>query len=307
MHQLAFLVRLGEERSLARAAAASDLGQPAASKLLRQIESSLGVKLFERHVRGMRPTCYGEILVRHARLAVSALGLARDEIAAVKSGLSGKVAIGTILDPATNLVPATVMRLNQRYPGLLVTIELDPSRQLVERLLAGLLDLVIGRVLDPRWADELDYEALAPDEPHAVIASADHPLAGRDDLRLESLINEPWIVPPVGNLVRDKLFALFRQEGLPLPTQMVEALSMPVVAALLQQNKMVAALPEEAVQPYCKAGILTVLTRDLPLGMGSFGLITHRARPLSAGAQLALSTLRKVGNEIYHLRSPEIR
>src|SRR3569833_3153473 len=202
LRQLAFLVRLDEERSLSRAAAAADLAQPAASKLLRQIESSLGVKLFERRSRGIEPTCYGEILLRYARLAVSALGLAREEIAALKSGLSGKDTKSTNTEPGTILVPSAVARLNQIYPDLHITIELGPSRRLVERLLAGHLDLVVGRVLDAENADELDYEPLCPDEPHAIIASANHPLAGRTGLQLGSLINEPWIFPPVGSPVR---------------------------------------------------------------------------------------------------------
>jgi len=304
LRQLAFLVRLDEERSLSRAAAAADLAQPAASKLLRQIESSLGVKLFERRSRGIEPTCYGEILLRYARLAVSALGLAREEIAALKSGLSGKVAIGTITDPGTNLVPSAVARLNQIYPDLHITIELGPSRRLVERLLAGHLDLVVGRVLDAENADELDYEPLCPDEPHAIIASANHPLAGRKGLQLGSLINEPWIFPPVGSPVRDRLIALFRQERVPLPADIVEALSIAVVTGLLQKTNMVVALPEDAVRLYCKAGVLTVLMRNLPLRVGSFGLVTHHGRPLCAAAQLTLSVLRELAEPLYRVHGP---
>jgi DNA-binding transcriptional LysR family regulator len=302
MRQLAFLVRLDEERSLTRAAAAADLGQPAASKLLRQIERALDVKLFERHARGMEPTCYGEILIRHARLALSALGLARQEIAALKSGLSGRVDIGTIMDPGTTLVPAVVARLKQRNPGLLVTIELESSRKLVARLLAGHLDVVVGRVLDSACAEELHYEPLAPDEPHAILASASHPLAGRNDLQLASLVNESWILPPVGSHVRDKLMALFKQEGLPVPTAIVEAPSVPIVAALLHQTNMVVALPEQAVRAYCTADILTVLMRNLPLKVGAFGLITHRGRPLSPSAELTVSMLRDLAKQTYRLR-----
>ena len=89
-HQLVFLVHLDEERRLARAAAAAGLTQPAASKLLRQIEETLDVKLFERHARGVAPTRYGEILVRHARSALSEIGLAREELAALKAGQIGR-------------------------------------------------------------------------------------------------------------------------------------------------------------------------------------------------------------------------
>ncbi len=297
--QLALLVHLDEERSLARAAAATGLTQPAASKLLRQIESGLDVKLFERHARGMAPTCYGEILIRHARVALCELGLAREEIAALKSGLSGKAAIGTVLNPGTNLVPAAVALMKQRYPGVVVSVEIDPSRPLVQRLLQGHLDIVVGRVLDSARADDLIYEPLAADEPHSVIASAQHPLAGRKELQLEELIEQPWVLPPIGSLVRDKFAALFLQRGLPLPNNIVESLSLPFIISLLQQTNMCTVLPEEAVQSCSKAGITTVLLRHLPLGVGAFGLITRRQPKLSPGARLMLKTLRELADPMY--------
>lgn len=298
-HQLVFLVHLDEERRLARAAAAAGLTQPAASKLLRQIEETLDVKLFERHARGVAPTRYGEILVRHARSALSEIGLAREELAALKAGLTGKTAVGTIVEPGANLVPAAIATLKERYPGTLVRVEIDASRQLVQRLLQGHLDVVVARLLDAESAEEFAYEPLASDEPHAVIASARHPLAGRAHLRLEDLIEQPWIVPPPGSLVREKLAAMFLRQGLPQPLDIVETSSLPMITALLEQGRMIVALPEVSVGSYCKAGILKVLMSDLPLGIGGFGLITRRNRELAAGARLLLSTLREIAQKLY--------
>jgi DNA-binding transcriptional LysR family regulator len=297
--QLTFLVRLDEERSLVRAAAAAGLTQPAASKLLREIESALEVKLFDRHARGMTPTCYGEILVRHARLALSELGLAREEIVALKSGLSGKAALGTVLSPGTSLVPMAVVRMKRQYPGILASVEMGPSKELVRKLLQGDLDMVVGRVLDCPRADDLVYEPLATDEPHAVIASAQHPLAGRKDLQLEHLIEQPWILPPPESLVRNKLTDMFVQHGLSRPTNIIETDSLPVITSLLRQSNMVVALPEEAVYSCCKAGVLTVLVRNLPLSMGAFGLITRRHHKLSPGAQVMLSILREEAGQLW--------
>lgn len=297
--QLTLLVRLDEERNLARAAAAAGLTQPAASKLLRQIEGDFDVKLFDRHARGMAPTCYGEILIRHARLALSEFGLARDEIVALKSGLSGKAAIGTVLNPGTNLVPTAVVRMKQRHPGVLTSIEIGSSRTLVQKLVRGELDMVVGRVLDSTSADELVYEPLAPDEPHAVIASVEHPLACRQELQLEQLIEQPWILPPAGSLVRDKLAAMLVRHGLPMPGNIVESQCLPVITALLQNSNMLAILPEEAVQSGCKAGILTVLVRNVPLDVGAFGLITRRHHKLSPGAQLMVTAIRDQAGQMY--------
>jgi DNA-binding transcriptional LysR family regulator len=193
--------------------------------------------------------------------------------------------------------------MKQRYPGVLICVELDPSRQLIESLLQGHLDLVVGRVLDPSLACDLVYEPLAPEEPHAIIASATHPLAGRKGLQLEDLIELPWILPPPGSLVRDRFIALCAQRGLFLPTNTVETLALPVITGLLQHSEMVVALPEEMVLPYCAAGILTVLVRDVPLGVGAFGLITRRNHALSPGAQLMLKTLRETAGQIYPAES----
>lgn len=298
--QLTFLVRLDEERSLVRAAATAGLTQPAASKLLREIESALDVKLFDRHARGMTPTCYGEILIRRARLALSELGLAREEILALKSGLSGKAAIGTVLSPGTNLVPMAVVRMKQQYPGILASVEIGPSKELVHKLLRGDLDMVVGRVLDCTRADDLVYEPLAPDEPHAVIASAQHPLAGCQELQLEHLIEQPWILPPAGSLVRDKLTEMFVQHGLSRPTNIIETDCLPAITSLLRYNSnMVVALPEEAVHSCCKAGVLTVLVRNLPLSVGAFGLVTRRHHKLSPSAQAMLSILREEAGQMW--------
>jgi len=302
--QLTLLVHLDEDPRLSRAASAAGLTQSAASKLLRQVETALDVKLFERHARGVIPTRYGEILLRHARLALSELGLAHEGILALKSGVSGKAAVGTVTHPGTSLLPMAVARMKQRHAGILINVDVDSSRQLVQRLLQGSLDIVLGQELDPKGADEVVYEPLAGDEPHAIIASAQHPLAGRKDLQLEDLIEQPWILPPAGSLLRDKVAARLVERGMALPTNIVETTSLPLITALLQQSNMVAALPEEAVQTSCEAGHLTVLLGDLTLGVGAFGLITRRNHKLSQAAQLMLSTLRELAPQVYDRRSP---
>lgn len=297
--QLAFLVHLDDERSTARAAVAAGLTQPAASKLLHQVESELGVKLFERHSRGVAPTCYGEILIRRARLALSEIGLAREEIKAVSSGLSGRAAIGTVLSPGTHLVPMAVAQIKLRCPGIAVHVEIGSSRTLVEKLLQGELDMVVGRLLDTARSDELDYEPLETDEPHSVIASAQHPLASRKDLQLQELVEEPWIFPPPGSLLRERLSALFVQHGLSAPRNIVETACLPVITSLLQHSNMLVALPEEAVHSACKAGTLTVLLRKLSLNMGAYGIIVRRNNECSPAAQLMLKRLRELAAQFY--------
>lgn len=296
--QLALLVHLDDQRSVLRAAEAVGMTQPAASKLLREFEEALEVQLFERHARGVAPTWFGEILVRHARSILSEISLAQEEIGALRRGLSGQASLGTVLTPGTSLVPAAIKLVKERRPGLRISIEMDSSQPLIKKLQQGDLDIVIGRILEPQGADELRFEPLA-DEQHSVIAGAAHPLAGKRGLMLQDLVEQSWIWPESGSVVRDRLDGRFLQLGLPLPSNVVEATSVPVITNLLCTTNMVAAIPDAVVQPYCEAGLLSVLIKDLGLEIGSFGIVTRRHHKLSPGAQVLLAALRETAPKLY--------
>jgi DNA-binding transcriptional LysR family regulator len=302
--QLTLLVHLDDHRSVLRAAESAGMTQPAASKLLREIEAAVDAKLFERHPRGIVPTWYGEIWVRHARLALLEMNQAQDEIVALKSGRSGKVAIGTVLSPGTNLIPMTVARVKQLYPSMVVSIELDASKPLVAKLLQGELDMLVARVLDWQDADGLSFEPLA-DERHAVIAGGSHPLAGKRNLRLEDLVDQSWVLPPPGSLVRDRLVSVFMDRGLSLPQNLVQTNSHPVITSLLRMTNMIAPLPREAVQPDCDRGDLTVLMEDIGLTIGNFGIVTRGHHRLSPGAQIMADTLREMAGRFYCVEPPQ--
>jgi DNA-binding transcriptional LysR family regulator len=157
---------------------------------------------------------------------------------------------------------------------------------------------VVGRILDTGLTAELNFEPIT-DEPHSLIAAAGHPLAGRSDLQLAELAGVPWVLPPAGSILRDRLTAMFLSQGLEPPAEIVETMALPVVASLLTGSRMVAALPEELVRPYLDAGLLTVLPFDLGLRMDLYGIITRKKHRLSPGAETMLATLREVAATRY--------
>jgi DNA-binding transcriptional LysR family regulator len=296
--QMIFLVHLDEQRSVLKAAEACGMTQPAASKLLRELEEAFDVRLFDRHARGIEPTWFGEVLVRHARAVLSEISLAQQEIAALKGGLAGQAAIGTVLSPGTSLVPQAIELAKRRRPGLRISVDVDYSRPLVRRLLQGDLDIVIGRVMDCDRAEELQFEPLA-DEQHAVVAGASHPLATKRTLTLADLVDQAWVLPQPGSVLRDRLISVFVEMGLPPPTNLVETTSVPVITSLLRDSDMVAVMALDVVQPYCQAGVLKVLIPSLVLPLGLFGIITHRNRQVSPGAQVLLAALREAAANLY--------
>lgn len=290
--QLVLLVELGRHGSILHAAQAANLTQPAASKLLADLEHALGVKLFERLPRGVAPTWYGEVMIRRAGAALAELDAGHQEVMELLAGLSGRVAVGAVLTPSTTLLPVAVIALKARQPRVHVSIMVDTSKPMIQLLQKGELDLVLGRVLDSESAAQLSFEPLT-DEPHCLVARAGHPLAGRGDLSLPELALQSWILPPGGSILRDRLTALFLTAGLDQPQQAVETLSLPVVTSLLAQSDMVSALPVELARPYLDTGLLTVLDVDLGLRMDAYGIVTRRGHQLSPGAELMLTCLRE--------------
>ena len=290
---LVLLVELGRHGSIVHAAQAANLTQPAASKLLGELEHALGVQLFERLPRGVAPPWYGNVLIRRAGAALAEMDAAHQEIMELLSGLRGRVDIGTVLTPSTSLVPEAVNLLKSRHARVHVSISVDTSKILVQRLRAGELDIVIGRILDTEAAAELHFEPIT-DEPHSLIVRAGHPLLARSGLTLAELSLMGWILPPNGSILRDRLTAQFLSQGLEPPAETVETLALPVIANLLMGSDMLVALPLDLLQPYLQTGLLAVLPYELGIRMDMYGIVTRRHHQLSPGAEAMLATVREV-------------
>ena len=295
---LVLLVELGRHGSIMHAAQAAHLTQPAASKLLGELEHALGVQLFERLPRGVAPTWYGAILIRRAGAALAEMDAAHQEVMELLSGLRGRVDVGAVLTPSTSIVPEAVVRLKTRHSRVHISVMVETSKILVQRLRAGELDLAIGRIHDTEAAAELRFEPLT-DEPHSLLARVGHPLSERNNLSLAELSTQGWILPPQGSILRDRLTALFLAQGLEQPVETVETSALPVIAKLLTVSDMVVALPLELVQPYIDTGVLTALPFDLGLRMDMYGIITRRGHQLSPGAEAMHTMLREVAAERY--------
>ncbi|MGV7207600.1 LysR substrate-binding domain-containing protein [Oxalobacteraceae bacterium A2-2] len=289
---LVLLVELGRYGSVMQAAQAAKLTQPAASKLLSELEHVLGVQLFERLPRGVVPTWYGKVLIRRASAALAEMDAAHQEVMELASGLRGRAAVGAILTPSTTLVPAAVALLKQRGGHVNVSIEVDNSKKLVERLLSGELDIVIGRIQDASVASQLCFEPIT-DEPHSLLVRAGHPLLAVPELGMAELARQTWIVPPVGSFLRDRVISMFLSQGYEQPEEMVSTAALPVVTSLLTSSDMVAPVPDALVQPQLDSGLLAVLPVDLNLRMDVYGFVTRRQHQLSPAAEVMLSALRE--------------
>jgi DNA-binding transcriptional LysR family regulator len=296
--QLLLLVALDEEGNIHRAADALSMSQPAASKLLRELEEMLDAPLFERMPRGMRPTLYGEVMIRHARSVVGSLDQAREEVLALKSGQLGRVAVGTITSPAVSLLPAAIAQVKATHPGLSVSVEIDSSNVLLESLAQDKLDLVIGRLSAEHDKLHLRYEPLA-EEQALTVARSGHPLLAAQSLTLSDVVDASWVVPPAQSVLRHRFELMFQRQSLAPPSNVVESAELLFVTSLLSQSDMLAVLAAEVAHYYAAHGLLQILPLDMPLRMDDFGIITRTGQLLSPASTQVVRALKEVAGTLY--------
>ncbi|MGI4717342.1 MAG: LysR family transcriptional regulator [Janthinobacterium lividum] len=296
--QLLLLIALDDYRNIHRAAEELHMTQPAASKQIKDLEEMLDVRLFDRLPRGMEPTIYGETMIRHARMALTSLALAHDDLVALKAGLSGQVEVGVIMSPAMALLPRAIARIKEQAPLLRIGVHLEPSNVLLDKLQRGTLDFMIGRILEKDGSAGLVYEELT-EEPACAVVRPGHALLESKDLRLEDIADRPWILPPPGSILRHRFDMMFRRAGLQPPANVVDTTALLLITTLLQQTDSLHVMPLEVAQYYASLNVMRVLPIELPCTMDAFGIIRQQEHLLSPGAELLLRQVRLAASEIY--------
>lgn len=289
LKQLYLVVALDDLRNIGKVAASLNVTQPAVSKALAEMERGLGITLFERTVRGVNPTVYGACFVSHARLVIGNLNVARDELRDLVSGASGKVRVGVLPAVAPALLPRSLALLKQRSPGTSVVIREGTQETLLPELLGGSVDLIVG-TLPERRAAHVDQKVLFEDR-FVLVCGRRHPLARRQRLTWSDLRGHPWVLPPVGTLLREPLEAAFEQHGLAIPANHIETLSIHVTCSYVQMTEAIACIRRGLARHFHELGVIALLPLELPKLLGPVGVTWNPDRPLSSSARLMMQCL----------------
>lgn len=243
-HQLQLIERIAETGKLKTAADIQHVSQPAASRILAEIEAGVGAALFERTPKGMMPTQIGDAFLRHARSILSAFENLGAEVAALGMGQTGQVRIGSVTGPALkNLVPA-ILKIKQESPEIEPTLEVSPSSALLRALDQGYFDFIIARMTSDY--DSRDFHMLpARSETVSLVVRNAHPLVGRSDLTLEQIAGFEWTIQERGSPIRDALEGAFADAGVVMPKFITNTSSLLVTLGLLEKSDTIATLVEE--------------------------------------------------------------
>lgn len=244
LRQLRAFVAVARLGRFGRAAEQLHVTQSALSMMVRELETQLGVRLFDRHTRMVRLTEAGtEFLPVAAKTLAdleSAVTQSRD-LAVLKRG---RVSIATSTVLAGTLLPWAVGEFSRRHPGVRCVVKDCVEPEIRQRVRIGDVDFGIGTALDPD-SDVLEVPLLE-DRIAALIADR-HPLAGRRTVSWRELAAYPLVLLGTGSPLRTMVDRALVEAGVGI-TPAYEASFSSTVISMVAAGLGVAALPVNARQ-----------------------------------------------------------
>ncbi|WP_295072346.1 LysR family transcriptional regulator [Tabrizicola sp.] len=282
--QLRLLAELSQVGALGVAAARIGVAQPAASRLLAEMEELLGLPLHERQGRGLRLTEVGLALARRAARIEIELADAARELAEAATGRAGVVRVGAVTGPALSLVMPVLIALQRELPEFRAEVTVATSLNLCEQLRDGRLDFALAR-LSP-GETQLEARVLAV-EPLSLVVRRGHPLLVRPILSLDDLMSYDWVMGDDETLLTQTVVSRLTELGLPQPKRRISTSSFLFTLALLNQTDAIAPLATPVVDSF--AGNPSVpfvsLPIDLGLAVAPFSLVTRAGAQMTPSAQ----------------------
>ncbi|MFK7885415.1 MAG: LysR substrate-binding domain-containing protein [Gammaproteobacteria bacterium] len=292
LRQLRLLVAVGQFGSIQNAARELQISQPAATKLIQDLELDFEVKLFERTNRGVIPTAYGETLIRHGKLIIAQVSNAAQELDDLSEGSSGRVVVGTLLAAAPSLLPRAIEAVLKDRPKVAIKVVEGTNDALVPALFSGEIDMIVGRLPAYRHRTKLVQETLMDDRIVAV-CGAQHPLANKRTVSFKRLKPFDWILPPLETTLRRQVDQFFMSQDQYVPGMVIESVSYLTNRSLLRTRDLVGLMPHQVVAADLGKGLIAKIGWDVPFGQSPVGISYRGPDSLSPASGAFLQALRQ--------------
>ena len=232
VHLRAFAA-VAEHGGFSRAAKRLRVSQPAISKAVRELESSLDVTLIDRSGRAPRLTAAGNALFTRARELFSVERMAEEELHAMRGVQRGVLRVGSSTTIATYLLPTLLGRFHTTHPSIVLRVASANTRAVARMLLERRIDIAL--VEGPVGHSQLEVTEWRRDE-MIVIVAAGHPLTRRKRVAVSALAEEDFIVRERGSGTREVAEQALASHGIAVRQAMelgsTEAIKQAVAAGL---------------------------------------------------------------------------
>ena len=289
LNQLREVLAIAEHGSIRAAARALDVGQPALTRSLAELERDLGAALFERRARGVVATPLGQVFVRRAASILSEVRRARDELTQLGGSTAGHVTAGLSIAAHLALLPPALRPFIKRYPDVNLHVIEGFYPTLEAGLRDGTVDFYVG-VDSGQIAPELSREVLSPNS-RTVLCRAGHPLARADSLA--ELSSARWATTSITLASQDELGAVFRQNGLPPPKHSFRSQSALTLLTFLLYSDHLAMVPIQWGQSDLARGMLATIPIKEELAAAPIVVIKRSDLLLTPAATYLLDLLKR--------------
>lgn len=276
--QLRAFMALAAERNFTRAAAACHLSQPAFSALIRQLEESLGVRLFERSTRHVELSAEGEEFERSARRVLAEFDAALRGMHERAARERGRVSIALLPSLAADWLPQVLAGFRAEHPGIELEVADVLSEPCIELVRSGRADFALAATRAD--TPELRAEPFCSDDFHLVCPAA-HPLAKQRELRPRDLAPWPFIHLSRTSSVRQYIDAATHPQPLP---SVLEVDQLATVAGMVRAGLGVSVVPALTLYQF-RSPELVVRPIHWPGLTRRIYLVRRRDRGLSVAAQ----------------------
>ena len=296
LKQLQYFVRVAELGSFTRAAQVLGIAQPALSRQVRLLEVELRQNLLDRNGRGATPTEAGQLLLEHGRGILHQVERAREELGRVRSGLSGRVALGMPPSVARVLTVPLTRAFRQRLPEAQLSISEGLSTAMQENLLNGRLDIAV--LYKPSAMPGVEHRALLEEE---LLLVQPRPPGLQEDpppppLALREVAALPLLIPSRPNAIRMHVEAQMAAIGCQ-PTIALEIDGVSAILDLVADGVGCAILSRNAVMRSMRPSAYAtrpIKEPELRIGLSTS---TSSLRPSTLTQQATLELLQQIAKQ----------
>ncbi|MGB3812715.1 MAG: pca operon transcription factor PcaQ [Shinella sp.] len=289
-------VEVARQKSVMKAAGVLHVSQPAVTKTIRELEAVLGVAVFEREGRGIKITRYGEVFLKHAGAALTALRHGFDSVSQALSGDATPVRIGALPTVSTRIMPSAMRLFLEEGTGARIKIVTGENAVLLEQLRVGDLDLVVGRLAAPEKMTGFSFEHLYS-EKVVFCVRAGHPLLSGGS-SFSGLDAYPVLMPTRASIIRPFVDTFLITNGIAgLPNQ-IETVSDAFGRAFVRESDAIWIISEGVVAADIAEGKLAALPIDTGETKGPVGLTMRTDAVPSMPLAILMQTIREVAGKV---------
>ena len=290
-------VEVARQKSVMKAAELLHVSQPAVTKTIRELEEVLGVAVFEREGRGIKITRYGEVFLRHAGAALTALRQGLDSVSQERSGDGVPVRIGALPTVSTRIMPKAMSLFLKEDTGARIKIVTGENAVLLEQLRVGDLDLVVDRLAAPEKMTGFSFEHLYSEQVVFAVR-AGHPLLSGAQSAFAHLGDYPVLMPTRASIIRPFVEHFLIANGIPgLPNQ-IETVSDAFGRAFVRASDAIWIISAGVVASDIEDGTLAVLPIDTSETKGPVGLTMRADSIPSLPLSILMQTIREAAAAI---------